>query len=116
MKLFLWLGVLSLAWPIIHLAIAYVRFGTGFVDALVFLPMGAISGGFLLYWIENARSRPQRLMTLLGYLVASPLAFIGSLGGGLYLPALIGVTLFGAMPLILGAFFGFYLSRNMRDE
>lgn len=120
LKMFLWLGLLSLAWPMIHLAVAYIRFGSGFaggfVEALVFLPMGAISGGFLLYWIAKATTRPQRLVTLLGYLVASPMAFIGSLGGGLFLPALIGATLFGGMPLILGAFFGFYLSRNIREE
>jgi hypothetical protein len=107
---FLWLGLLSIAWPLIHLAVAIFRFGPGFelgfVDALVFLPMGVMSGGTLLYLLGKSNSRRQQLFTVAGYVLASPIAFVAALGGGLFLPPLIGVSLFGGLPLVLGSIMG----------
>ena len=81
------------------------------MDALVFLPMGAISGGLLLYLLDLATTRQQKLLSAAGYLMASPMAFAGSLGGGLLLPPLIGATLFGGLPLAGGAIVGYYVGR-----
>jgi len=81
-------------------------FELGFVDALVFLPMGAISGGVLIYLLEKSSSKRQKQFSVAGYILATPIAFVGSLGGGLILPALVGVSLFGGLPLVLGAVLG----------
>ena len=73
--------------------------------------MGAISGGLLIYLLELAKTRQQKLLTGGGYLMASPMAFIGSLGGGLILPPIIGVSLLGGLPLAMGALIGYYAGR-----
>lgn len=112
---FLWIGALSLTWPLVHLLVARFRFGAnfvgGFADALVFLPMGALSGGLLVYLLDIAESRQQQSLSVLGYVAASPMAFIGSLGGGLFLPPVIGATLFGGIPLAVGALVGYYAGK-----
>lgn len=112
---FLWLGLFTLVWPLVHYIVAIIRFGADFqvrpVEFLALLPMGAISGGLLLYLMEIADSKRQRTLAVLGYVVASPVAFIGSLGGGLFLPVILGATLFGAIPLVVGALAGFYGGR-----
>jgi hypothetical protein len=118
LHLFLVIGASTLLWPLIHYLVFILRFPDGVMQpsALIFAPMGAIAGGFLAYWLKEAQSQQQRLLVVLGYLVASPLAFIGSLGGGLVLSPYIGPTLFGALPLILGCFFGFQLGKRFSDN
>ena len=117
---FLWLGVLSFAWPLIHLATAIIRFGQsfegGFAEALIFLPMGAVSGGLLIYLLEEGKTRRQKLLTATGYLLGTPLAFLGSLLGGLVLAPAIGTTLFGGLPLVIGSLIGFWLGREKQKE
>lgn len=117
LHLFIVIGASTLMWPLIHYLVFVLRFPGGVMEpsALIFAPFGAIAGGFLAYWLKEAQSQQQRLLVVLGYLVASPLAFIGSLGGGLLSPV-IGVTLFGALPLILGCFFGFQLGKRFIDN
>jgi hypothetical protein len=81
----LWLVALALAWPILHLALFLLRFrrlpegGSG--SALVFLPMGVVASlglGLLLLGAHDARGRNAIVR---GYLLASPVAFVGSLAG-----------------------------------
>ena len=118
LHLFLVIGASTLLWPLVHYLVFILRFPGGVMEpsALVFGPMGAVAGGFLAYWLKEAQSQQQRLLVVLGYLVASPLAFIGSLGGGLVLSPYLGVTIFGALPLILGCFFGFQLGKRFSDN
>ena len=118
LHLFLVIGASTVLWPLIHYLVFVIRFPNGVIEpsALVFAPFGAVAGGFLAYWLKEAQSQQQRLLVVLGYLVASPLAFIGSLGGGLVLSPYIGVTIFGALPLILGCFFGFQLGKWFSDK
>lgn len=117
LHLFLVIGASTLLWPLVHYLRFVMEFPGGVMEpsALIFAPFGAIAGGFLAFWLKEAQSQQQRLLVVLGYLVASPLAFIGSLGGGLLSP-FIGVTLFGAIPLIPGCFFGYQLGKRFSDN
>jgi hypothetical protein len=112
----LWLVALALAWPTLHLALFLLRFrrlpDEGVGSALIFLPMGVVASlglGLLLLVAHDARGRGAILR---GYLLASPVAFVGSLVGGLMLPPLAGTILFGAGPLLLGAALGSLASRS----
>ena len=112
----LWLVALALAWPILHLVLFLLRFQRlpegGIGGALVFLPMGVVASlglGFLLLGAHDARGRNAIFR---GYLLASPVAFVGSLVGGLMLPPLAGTILLGAGPLLLGAAFGSLIGRR----
>ena len=116
--MFVVIGASALLWPLVHWWSFRAQFPGGVLElsALVFAPMGAIAGGFLAYWLREAASQQQRLLVVLGYLVASPLAFLGSLAGTRFFEnPLLGLTLFGALPLVLGCFFGWMLGRRFRE-
>jgi hypothetical protein len=107
----LWLLVFALSWPFIHVIVFYLQFKTlpadGLTTAWVFAPMGLLSGILLLRLLDKTTSRGRRWSAVVGYLLAFPLAFIGSLIFGLGAAAPIAVTLGGGIPLVLGAWAGF---------
>lgn len=114
-QLFLVVGASSVLWPLVYIAMAYLRFSDPVLEPspLVFAPMGAVAGGFLAYWLQSSVSQPQRTLVTVGYLVACPLAFIGALFAGLIFHPVVGTLLFGAVPLIIGTFFGYFLGRRL---
>ncbi len=118
MKRWLWLAPVALVWPALHLAVFALRFGRlplgGPLEGLVFLPMGAVSGLVLLVLLQVSRSRRQAALTVAGYALAAPLAFLGSLLGGLALNPLPGTIIMGALPLVLGAATGYLLGAPRR--
>ncbi len=107
---YLYLIPLSLLWPGIHLAVFLIRFGhmppNGISEALVFLPMGLLSGLVLLYALNKSQTPRGRRGSIFGYIIASPFAFLLSLTVGMIFSPWIGVTVFGALPLVLGALVG----------
>ncbi|MGH7584385.1 MAG: hypothetical protein ACREL5_14280, partial [Gemmatimonadales bacterium] len=106
----------TLAWPILQLAVFWLRFQrlppSGPSGALVFVPMGLLAGVVLAALLTIARSVDQRRLVVYGYFVASPVAFVGSLLGGLGLPGPWGPLLFGAVPLAIGCALGFFVGRE----
>lgn len=101
-----WLLSLTLFWPIAHLAVFTLRFGRLpvdiVIDAIVFLPMGFVSALFFVLLRSRAQTPHQKWAILIGYVVAIPLAGVGSLVSGLLLPPLIGTVIFGVVPLLVG--------------
>lgn len=102
---------LTALWPGLHLLLFLVRFQRlppgGFSETLVFVPMGAVTALVMLLLWGNAWTRQQKRRLVLGYLLASPVAFIGSLLGGLMMPPLLGALILGAGPLLAGMLIGF---------
>ncbi len=110
LKPYLWVIPLGLLMPLAQALVFFARFGQ--MDnsdplGLVFLPVGLISGIVLIYLLERTQSRNRKISTIAGYVIALPVAFIGALGSGLLLPALIGVSICGPLPLIAGAATGY---------
>jgi hypothetical protein len=104
----------TFGWPAVQLAVFWLRFHRlppgGVSDGLVFLPMGLVSG-LAMAALWSRASSPRRIRFVgYGYLVATPVAFLGSLLGGLVLPGVWGPLVFGALPLIVGCGIGFVLS------
>jgi hypothetical protein len=118
----LWALPATFILPVLHSAIFALRFGidrllevpehsgdvrlplgdvNSLVQSLTFLPAGAIVAFALLFWVRAAPSRKAGGLTLLGYLVGLPFAFIGSLMLPLLLDPWIGATLGGALPWLL---------------
>ncbi len=117
-QLFVIIGGSAILWPLVQVITFILRFPGNPVDylgSLIFVPMGAIAGGFLALWLNGAPASQHKLLILMGYLVACPIAFIGSIGGGLFLPPLLGVTIFGALPLIVGAWVGYLAGRRFSE-
>ena len=101
---------LTLVWPVLHGIVFRLRFGhlpeAGLAGPAVFLPMGFVSAvTFVWFWHLSGYSSPSWI--LLGYMAAVPLAFVGSLFGGLLMPGIVATVVFGAVPLIVGSFLGY---------
>jgi hypothetical protein len=105
----------TLGWPALELAVFLLRFGhlppNGLSEALVFAPMGLAAGLVAAILLNRSTTRGQRRAVLVGYLVASPFAFLGALLGGLVIPGFWGPIVTGAIPLALGCLTGFVLGR-----
>ena len=108
--------LLVVAWPVLHVAVYRARFGRlpegGLRAGLVFLPMSLVAGVALVALLLWRPTPPQRRGVVLGYLVAAPVAFIGSLLGPLVLPVLAGTLVGGALPLLVGMALGLRASRG----
>ena len=111
---YVWLIFLSLIWPLVQVLIFGLRFQRlpdNIWESLYFLPMGLISAAFLLFMLGKTAVRTTRVSTVVGYLVACPIALVGGLGGGLVLQPLLGGTLFGAVPLMVGTAVGYGMGK-----
>ncbi len=110
---FWWLVLITVIWPVAHVLVFLVRFqrvsADVIVQSLVFLPLGFLSALVLLRLLPKAVDRRQKTAVVAGYIVASPVAFIGSLLGGLMVTPLLGATIFGLIPLAVGMAIGFYV-------
>ena len=117
MRAYLWVILLALLWPLLHLTVFIYRFGrlpegVGLTDSLVFIPMGIVSGIVLIFLMQKAKSRGRKISTFVGYLLATPIAFVGSLLSGLIFDPLVGTLIYGALPLIAGTALGFGIGRR----
>ena len=105
----------TVAWPAIQLAVFVLRFDKlppgGWTEAFVFVPMGFASGAVAALLWTVAKSPRARRAVLIGYLAASPLAFLGGLLGGLFLPGFWGPLLLGGLPLVAGCIVGLLVAR-----
>ena len=110
-----WLLAITLVWPGIQILIFFTRFSRLPLDMLIqslyFAPLGFLSGLLLLYFVYRAKSTGQRASTIIGYLIASPMAVIGSLLSGLLLPPLIGTVIYGMVPLVVGVLIGYTIGK-----
>ena len=99
---------IGFAWPLMHVLVFLLRSGRMPTESsLIFLPMGIVSAVVLVFLVKKAESRTRKRRTVIGYLLASPFAYIGSLFGGLMSPQLAGVFIFGTVPLVLGTALGY---------
>lgn len=116
----LWVIWLSLLWPLVQIGIFLARFGnlpaSALTESLYFMPVGLVSGAGLMALLRRAPNRTTRVSTVIGYLVAAPFALIGSLLSGLTFPPLIGTTLYGATPLLIGSAAGYGLGKLTTKE
>ncbi len=105
----------TIAWPLIQLLVFRLRFGRlpqgGFSESLVFVPMGLAAGLVAAVLYGLATTSHQRRAVLVGYAAASPIAWVGSILGGLVAAGALGPLVGGAVPLALGSFLGFWLAR-----
>lgn len=108
----------TISWPLLQLAVFWLRFGAPpkalVIQSAVFLPMGFLGGIAAVVFLTLAKSTRQKRGVLWGYLAASPFAFLGGLVGGLF-SVTFGPLLFGGIPLVIGCAVGFALGRSVRS-
>lgn len=111
------LTCLTLLWPFSQLAIFIISFGGEFAPdvqgSVVFLPAGFLTGLFLLWHYAKATSSIERKCIFGGYIFALPVALYASLLSGLILQPLLGATIFGLIPIMIGVWIGRGLGRRL---
>lgn len=113
----LWLISFTFIWPLAHLALFLIRFSklpaNMISESAVFIPMGFLSGLFLLYMLQKSTDSKQKKGAVSGYVAAFPVAFIGSLLGGLLITPWIGTLIFGFLPLLFGIYLGYKVGQKL---
>jgi len=96
-----WATLIGLLFPVLQAVVYYARFGmrnpyATLVDYLLFFLGGTLGAFILIAFLRRSPTRASKWSVGLAFLLGTPLAFIGSLGGGLLgwlgvilLPALI---------------------------
>jgi hypothetical protein len=115
---------LSLAWAMLvgllsivaQVVIFYVRFGffntqASFANYAAFFLAGTLGGSILIYFLNRESSPRGRGMVLLAFLLASPLALILMLVGGLFGP--LGVLIAPQIPWALFTWLGAFVSKRI---
>ena len=118
-----WAALVGLLFPVLQGTIYYLRFGllnpyAGFLDYFLFFLAGALGGLVLIALFQRSRTRAAKWIVLVAFLLATPLATLGALGGGLL--GLFGVVLLP--PVIwaaitgIGYLVGSLVSRKRADD
>jgi hypothetical protein len=102
----LFVGLLSV---VAQITFFYVRFGkwnaySTVLDYLLFFGAGTLGGLLLIYFLNRHNSKTAWLITLLAFLLASPIALVMMTGGGLL--GSIGVLVYPQIPWTLFAWLG----------
>lgn len=101
---YFWVPLFVVFWPAVLLLISWLRFGTfrGPMDVggtefwsgiVAFATTGLVSGVGLLWLMRFAKTRRQKKYAFVGYLLALPAGFIGTLLGPLATEAFYGVPI-----------------------
>ena len=109
-------GSLSVA---AQIAVFYLRFGkwntsTSMLDYILFFAAGTLGGLILIYFLNRQNSKTAWSVTLLAFLLASPLALIMMISGGLL--GAIGVLVFPLIPWTFFAWLGGLVGNFMRNK
>ncbi len=99
-------GLLSV---VAQIAVFYVRFGKWnayftVLDYTLFFVAGALGGLILIYFLNRQNSKTAWSVTLLAFLLVSPIALVMMIGGGLL--GSIGVLVYPQIPWTLFAWLG----------
>ena len=102
----LFVGLLTV---VAQIAVFYVRFGkwntySTVLDYILFLVAGTLGGLILFFFLNRQKTKTAWLVTILAFLLASPIALIMMIGGGLL--GSIGVLIYPQIPWILFAWLG----------
>jgi hypothetical protein len=104
-----WALLVGLLSVVAQIATFYMRFGkwnvsSTMLDYVLFFLAGTLGGLILIYFLNRQNSKTAWSVTLLAFLLASPIAMVMMVGGGLL--GSIGVLIFPQIPWALFAWIG----------
>ena len=109
--------LLVVLWPLVYWVSNYVWFGAvdpiAVHELVVFIPMGVISALAVAMPQLSRRYSGCLMAGLLGYLIATPIAYIATLYGGLILNPWLAATLLGSLPLLTFTFIGYKIGEKV---
>ena len=109
-------GLLSV---VAQIALFYVRFGkwnaySTVLDYILFFGAGTLGGLILIYFLNRQNSKTAWSVTLLAFLLASPIALVMMVGGGLL--GSIGVLVYPQIPWTLFAWLGGLVGNSLEKK
>ncbi len=112
-----WPFLVGLLTVVYQVAAFYMRFGrwntdSTIVDYILFFLAGSIGGWILVTFLNRQTSTAKRWVVLIAFLLATPIAMIFILGGGLL--GAIGILLFPQIPWALGTWIGSLVGRLVK--
>jgi DMSO reductase anchor subunit len=118
-----WAAAIGLLFPILQALIYYIRFGilnpyAPLIDYILFFLAGTLGGLILIALLRRSETKSAKWSVSLAYLLGTPVAFLGSLGGGLFGP--VGVillpTIIWAVFSLIGYWLGSLFSKDKSKE
>jgi hypothetical protein len=109
-------GLLSV---VAQIVVFYVRFGewnayATIFDYILFFVAGTLGGLILIYFLNRQNSKTAWSVTLLAFLLASPIALVMMIGGGLL--GSIGVLVYPQIPWTLFAWMGGLVGNSLATK
>jgi hypothetical protein len=113
---FAWAVVVGLLSIVAQVVVFYLRFGffntqASFENYVAFFLAGTLGGSVLMWFLNRETSPRGRRIVLIAFLLASPLALIMMLAGGLFGP--IGVLIAPQIPWALFTWLGALVSKRI---
>ena len=112
--------LLVILWPIVYWVSNYLWFGAishvVVHELVLFLPMGAVGALGVIIPLFSKRYEGQLMSGMLGYLVATPIAYLASLYGGLILPPWLATAILGGVPLLVFTFIGYKIGEKVHSH
>ena len=109
--------LLVIFWPAVYGVSSYLRFGDLEIidgdDLLLFLSLGFIGALAAILPSLTRKYSGCLFAGLSGYLVAVPIAFMGSTFGGLIAPPWVAVIILGSVPLLIFTFIGYQIGEKV---
>lgn len=112
--------LLVIFWPAVYGVTSYLRFGqldaVGNNELLPFLLLGVI--GALAAILPSLTRKYHGCLTagLSGYMIAAPIAFLGTAFGGLIVPPWVAVIVLGSVPLLIFTFIGYQIGEKVHKH
>lgn len=113
---FVWAILVGLLSIVAQVVVFYVRFGVfntqaSFANYVSFFLAGTLGGSVLMWFLNRETSSRGRRIVLIAFLLASPLALIMMLAGGLFGP--LGVLIAPQLPWVLFIWLGALVSKRI---
>lgn len=104
-----WALLVGLLSVVAQIAVFYVRFGkwnpySTVLDYILFFVAGTLGGLILIYFLNRQNSKTAWSVTLLAFLLVSPIALVMMIGGGML--GSIGVLVYPQIPWTLSGWLG----------
>jgi len=109
-----WATLIGLLFSVLQIVIYYVRFGqlnpyAPLTDYLLFFLAGILGGLALIAFLRRSGTMAAKWSVTLAFLLGTPLAFLGSLGGGLL--GSVGAVLFPVLVWTMFSLIGYWGGR-----
>ncbi len=117
---YVWAILIGLLMPVLQMVIFYLRFGEvnlddSLFDYMIFFLAGTLGGLILVSFLRLSKSKAAKWSVSLAFILATPMAIIGMIVGGMIGPlgSLFMSAMLWAVITSMGYFVGRFLSRNV---